>query len=50
MIDIQPMNEGLIERYEAWLKRPFEPTVYYPNEGDWRKEVTDKINQLKNIK
>lgn len=40
----------VIERYELWLKRGYTETPYFKNENEWRKELNDKINQLKNIK
>lgn len=41
-------TEELVKRYEVWLKIPFTPTKYYPNESAWRKIVEGKIKELKN--
>ncbi len=44
------MEHIVIERYEAWLKRGWEWSPYFPDKLKWEQELTDKINQLKNIK
>lgn len=41
------MSEYLIERYKAWLSRPFIATAYFPTEREWGLEVQAKIEQLK---
>lgn len=46
MTEQQNITE-LITRYETWLKMPFIPTRYYPNEEIWRQQVEAKLKELK---
>lgn len=40
----------VIQRYEDWLKRGYEPSPYFKNEQEWNKELQMKILEIKNKK